>query len=140
MKIHLLLRIGVWVAVLGIGYLVFGPGLFDSADSNNPFHNRSQLYLPPPKPARLIEYEHRMGGNKLGPTERAEYQSLAREWKARFWKGEDVTVEEALSGVKDHRGERLAAILKERGLSRNEISVFFMMVQRDRPSLLEDRE
>ena len=50
--IHVGLRILVWVLVLGIGYLVFGPQLFDSSDHANPFDNRAELFLPPAKTQR----------------------------------------------------------------------------------------
>jgi hypothetical protein len=136
--IHVLLRIGVWVVVFAIGYLVFGPKLFDSFSHDESPQSTATLYLPPPKPQRLVELEGRLKAGGLDPNESVEYQSLAKQWQASFWKGDGLTVEQALSGVKDHRRERLAAILAERGLSGEELSFFFMAVQRDHPSLLED--
>ena len=55
--IHVLLRIAVWVAVFGIGYLLFGPQLFDSPRSSNPFASKATLFLPPAKSDREFEYE-----------------------------------------------------------------------------------
>jgi hypothetical protein len=138
--IHVLLRIVVWLAVFGIGYLVFGPKLFNWSDKDDPLQSSSALYLPPPKPQRLVELEARLRAGGLGPEESTEYQSLAQEWQKNFWKGSGVTVEEALSGIKDHRREHLASILAERGLSREELSFFFMAVSRDQPSLLQDSD
>ena len=138
--IHVLLRIGVWLLVFGIGYLVFGPKLFDSFSHDESPQSTAALYLPPPKPQRLVELEGRLKSGGLDPKDAAEYQSLAKQWQANFWKGDGLSVEQALSGVKDHRRERLAAILAERGLSGDELSFFFMAVSRDQPALLEDGE
>ena len=138
--IHVLLRIAVWVAVFGIGYLVFGPELFDSSHSTNPFESNSKIFLPPAKSAREIKYEEVMKKRKLEPGEAAEYQSLVVTRKSKFWQQEGVSVEEALSGVKKQRKQRLTSILQQRGLSNDESAVFLMVVQRDHPALLEDQE
>lgn len=136
--IHVLLKIGVWLVVFGIGYLVFGPKLFDSFSHDESPQSTATLYLPPPKPQRLVELEGHLNNGGLDPGDTAEYQSLAKKWQANFWKGNGLSVEQALSGVKDHRRERLTAILAERGLSGDELSFFFMAVNRDHPSLLVD--
>jgi len=138
--IHVLLRVAVWVSIFGIGYLVFGPQLFDSSRGMNPFENSSQMFLPPAKSRREIEYEKMMDERKLGPDESADYLSLVRERESGFWQQEGVSVEEALSGVKSNRKAHLASILVERGLSKDEMAVFFMVLERDRPALLTDQE
>ena len=138
--IHVLLRIAVWVAVFGIGYLVFGPQLFDSSHSTNPFESSSAIFLPPAKSAREIEYEEEMKKRKLESEEAEEYQSLVPARESEFWQREGVSVEEALSGVKKQRRQRLASILQQRGLSNDESAIFLMVVQRDHPALLEDQE
>ena len=138
--IHVLLRIAVWVAVFGIGYLVFGPQLFDSSRSTNPFESRSTIFLPPARSAREMQYEEAMKKRKLAPEEAAEYQSLVVTRESKFWQREGVSVEEALSGVKKERKQRLASILQQRGLSNDESAIFLMVVQRDHPALLEDQE
>ena len=137
--IHVVLRIAVWVAVFGIGYLVFGPQLFDSSDSTNPFENSSTFFLPPAKSAREIEYEEVMKNRALAPEEAAEYQSLVVTRESKFWQQEGVSLEEALYGVRKQRKQRLALILQQRGLSDDESAIFLMVVQRDHPALLEDQ-
>ena len=138
--IHVLLRIAVWVAVFGIGYLVFGPQLFDPSRSASPFEGKTTLYLPPAKSDREAEYEQILKKRDLDPEEAAEYQSLVEERRAKFWQREGVSVDEALSGVKRQRKERLVAILAQRGLSNDESAIFLMVVERDHPALLEDQE
>jgi len=138
--IHVLLRIAVWVAVFGIGYLVFGPQLFDSSRGVNPFESSSQIFLPPAKSKREIEYENLADQRRLNPEESAEYLSLVREREARFWQQEGLSVEEALSGFKRQRKQHLAEILEKRGLSKDELGVFIMVVERDHPALLADQE
>jgi hypothetical protein len=115
--------------------------LFNSSPEGGPFQNStSKLFLPPSKSERLRRYEQLLADDQLGPSEYPEYQALAREYQARFWTGDGMSVEQALSGVKTRRGERLSEILQERGLSNAEQSIFFTLVKRDRPSLLEDRD
>jgi hypothetical protein len=138
--IHVLLRIAVWAAVIGIGYLAFGPQLFDSSRSADPFESSSEIFLPPAKSDRHIEYEELMNERRLSPEESAEYRSLIQERGSRFWQREGVSVERALSGVKTQRKERLAKMLEQRGLSKEELAVFFMVLERDHPALLADRE
>ena len=138
--IQVLLRIAVWLVVLGIGYLVFGPGAFDSSKSSSPFETDASLYLPPARPQRLVDYEALRSERPLTAEESAEYAALVKDRQSTFWQREGVTVEEALSGVKTGRGAHLAKLLEERGLSPDEISVFFVVVERDHPSLLADLE
>jgi hypothetical protein len=138
--IHVLLRIAVWVAVFGIGYLVFGPQLFDSSRGVNPFESSSQIFLPPAKSKREIEYENLANQRRLKPEESAEYLALVRERESRFWQQEGLSVDEALSGFKRQRKQHLAQILEERGLSKDERGVFIMVVERDHPKLLVDQE
>jgi len=139
--IHVLLKILVWVVVLGVGYFVFGPQSFDSSDGGGPFRDSSsELFLPPAKPDRLIDYERRLAADQLQPAEFAGYQALAKAHQSDFWKGRDLTVEKALAGVRSNRGRHLVAILRERGLSKEEQSIFLTVLQRDHPELLEDRE
>ncbi|MGB5774117.1 MAG: hypothetical protein WBP89_05605 [Sedimenticolaceae bacterium] len=137
--IHVLLRIAVWVAVFGIGYLVFGPQLFDSSHSTNPFESSSTIFLPPAKSAREMQYEEVIKERALAPEEAAEYQSLVVARESKFWQQEGVSVEEALSGVRKQRKQHLASILQQRGLSDDESAIFLMVVQRDHPALLEDQ-
>jgi len=138
--IHVLLRIAVWVAVFGIGYLVFGPQLFDSSQSANPFETDARMFLPPAKLPRQLGYEEAMKARRLEPEELADYQSLVLERESKFWQREGVSVEEALSGVKTERKEYLAKILSERGMSKDESVIFFMVIERDHPALLADLE
>jgi hypothetical protein len=138
--IHVLLRIAVWVVVFGIGYLVFGSQLFDSSQSANPFESESTIFLPPAKSDRQIEYEELMQTRKLDSDELAEYRSLAFERESKFWQREGVSVEEALSGVKRQRKQHLASILEQRGMSNDESAIFFMVVERDHPALLDDQK
>ena len=138
--IHVFLRITVWVMVFAIGYLVFGPQLFDSSQSVNPFENGTTIYLPPVKSERQIEYEELMQTRKLDSEELAEYRSLAINRESKFWQREGVSVEEALSGVKRQRKQHLASILEQRGMSTEESAIFFMVVERDHPALLDDQE
>lgn len=138
--IHVLLRIAVWVLVLGIGYLVFGPQLFDSSPNSNPFESSSEIYLPPAKTERQIEYEKTMKGRGLEPEELAEYSALSRNREANFWQREGVSVEEALSGIQRQRKQRLVTILEQRGMSMDESAIFLMVVERDHPGLLSDQD
>jgi len=138
--IHVSLRIAVWVVVFGMGYLIFGAQLFDPSQSANPFESGAAFFLPPARSDRQIKYEELMNTRTLEPTELAEYQSLVLERESRFWQQEGVSVEEALAGVKKQRKQHLASILKRRGLSDEESAIFFMVVERDHPLLLEDPE
>ena len=138
--IHVILRIVVWALVIGIGYLMLGPELFDSSRVDNPFQSEVELYLPPLKSPRLVEYEVRLQKGMLEADELAVYQALVKERQTGFWKGSDTTVEEALAGVNTQRKEHLAELLKERGLSDGELGAFFAVVQRDSPALLKDRD
>lgn len=138
--IHVLLRIAVWVLVLGIGYLVFGPQLFDSSPNSNPFESSSEIYLPPAKTERQIEYEKTMKGRGLEPEELAEYLALSRHRETNFWQREGVSVEEALSGIQRQRKQRLVTILEQRGMSMDESAIFLMVVERDHPGLLIDQD
>lgn len=137
--IHVLLRIAVWVAVFGIGYLVFGPQLFDSSDKANPFGSEKILYLPPVKAEREIEYEKLLGQRSLDRDEAAEYRALVKERQSKFWADQGLSVEDALAGFETQRKERLIGILAERGLSGDEIAIFLAVVERDHASLLADR-
>jgi hypothetical protein len=133
-------RIAIWVLVFGGAYLLFGPELFDSSPSGDPVGRSSAtLFLPPVKPAELIDYERRIASGGLRADEFPDYQALAREYQASFWNGSEVSVEDALSGVSEGRGAHLLSILAERGLSNDERSVFITLVKRDDPALLEDR-
>jgi len=138
--VHVFLRIAVWVLVLGIGYLILGPDLFDSSRDENPFESRAQLYLPPAKSQRQIEYEQVATERPLSAEEAAAYRELVDDRSARFWQGDGLSVEEALAGVKQQRKQRLAEILAERGLTPEEISVFLFVVERDNPALLADQQ
>ena len=137
--IHVVLRVLVWVAVLGVGYLVFGPQLFDSSETANPFGRSSTLFLPPAKQQREIEFERMIEQRGLGAKERAEYDALVQARRANFWKGEDTPVEEALADVTTQRSIYLMSLLEQRGWSRQEAAMFVTVVRRDHPELLEDR-
>lgn len=138
--IHVLLRVAVWVLVIGIGYLVIGPELFDSSQNNSPFESRSTLYLPPPKSQRQLEYEEITQNRVLNADELAEYRALVEDRQSRFWQQDGVSVEQALSGVKTQRKERLAEILEKRGMAPEETAIFFVVLERDHPALLADQE
>ena len=139
--IHVLPKIVVWLLVIGGAYLIFGPQSFDSSGGRNPLQNdSSQLYLPPAKSDRLMRYERRLEAGQLQPGEFAEYQTLAKTHQSNFWAGDGLSVENALSEVKNNRSEHLASILAKRGLSKEERAIFFTVLKRDHPELLEDRE
>jgi hypothetical protein len=139
--IHILPKIVVWLIVVGAAYLIFGPRSFDSSGGGDPLQNASsQLFLPPAKSERLVRYEQRLQAGQLQAEEFSEYQALAKAHQGSFWEGDGMSVEEALSGVKNHRVEHLASMLAERGLSKEERSVFFTVLKRDHPELLEDLE
>ncbi|MCG6966365.1 MAG: hypothetical protein LJE59_07635 [Chromatiaceae bacterium] len=138
--IHVLLRVAVWVIVLAIGYLLIGPGVFDSSPADSPFQSDSKIFLPPAKSQRQFEYDEIQKERSLNAEESAEYRKLVQERESRFWQQQGVSVEEALSGVKTQRKARLAEILQERGMSREEAAVFFLVLERDHPELLADRE
>ena len=139
--IYVLLKIAVWVLVIGIGYFVFGPQGINSSDGGNTLQNAStQLFLPPAKSERLKGYERSLAAGELQPAEYGEYQALSKAHQSSFWKGSELSVEQALSGVKNHRSEHLASILQKRGLSMEELSIFFTVLKRDHPELLADHE
>lgn len=138
--LHIALRLLLWIAVLVAGYLLLGPDGFDSSGDANPFATQEPLYLPPVRPARLIELEQAMQEGATDATAMAEYQALVRERQAGFWKGDGLTLESALAGVERGRRDRLIGLLRERGASDEEISVFLGVVARDRPKLLVDRD
>lgn len=141
MIMQVLPKIVLWIVVIGIAYVVVGRGTFDSPGTDNPLQAPSaELFLPPAKPERLIAFEQRLSADKLQPDELSEYLALSRQYQDRFWKGGETTVEQALSGVQDQRARHLSVILEKRGLSTQEQSVFFTVVKRDYPQLLEDRE
>ena len=139
--IQVLPKIVVWAILIAIAYFAFGPNSIDTSANRNPLNESSaKLFLPPVKPERLVNYEQRLSEGQLEPGEIEDYQALSREHQSRFWKGSDTSVDEALNGVKNNRGERLASILSERGLSKEEQVIFFTVLRRDHPVLLEDVE
>ena len=77
---------------------------------------------------------------KLAPEELAEYQALSQQRESNFWQQEGVSVEDALSGTRRNRKGRLIEILEQRGMSKNESAIFLMVVERDHPGLLDDRD
>jgi hypothetical protein len=139
--IHVLPKIAVWLFVIGGAYLIFGPQSFDSSGGGNLLRPESpQLSLPPAKSDRLINYERRLEAGQLQPAEFAEYQTLAKAHQSSFWGGDGLSVEKALSDVKNNRSEHLVSILAKRGLSKEEQAIFFAVLKRDHPDLLEDRD
>jgi hypothetical protein len=138
--IHVVLRIAVWAVVLGVGYLAFGPGLFDSSPDESPFGSGSTIFLPPPKSERHVAYEQMSRERALSPEELEDYRALVQDRESRFWQQQGVSVEQALSGVETQRKAHLAKILDQRGLTKEEAAVFFLVVERDHPALLQDRE
>ena len=138
--IQVFLRIMIWVAVFGVGYLFFGPQLFDSSGEVDPFASDRALFLPPVKDQRQTELEKLMEERKLSVDEAREYQALVRERRSSFWSGRETTVEETLAGVKERRKEHLVEKLMERGMSGDELAVFLTVVERDYAALLMDRE
>ena len=136
--IHVLPKIVVWLVLIGGAYLIFGPQSFDSSGGADTLHTgASQLFLPPAKPERLLRYERRLKTGQLQAAEFSEYQTLVKTYRSKFWVGDGLSVEEALSGVEDSRDEHLASILEERGLSKEEQSIFFTVLKRDHPELLD---
>jgi len=138
--IHVLLRAAVWAIVLGLGYLLLGPELFDSSRSVNPFESDSRIFLPPTKSQRHSELDRVIDEGKLNTEESAEYRVLVQERESQFWRRDGVSVEEALSGVKKHRKERLIEILQQRGVTAEEAAIFLFVVERDHPALLADQD
>lgn len=136
--IHVLPKIVVWLVLIGGAYLAFGPQSFDSSGGVDTLHTgSSQLFLPPAKSKRLLRYERRLEAGQLQAAEFSEYQALVKTYRRKFWAGDGLSVKEALSGVEGNRVERLASILEERGLSEEERSIFFTVLKRDHPELLE---
>lgn len=138
--IQVSLRIAVWLIVIGIGYFIFGPELFDGPGNNKQLTDGRPLFLPPVKQHRLVELENLLNKGTLSGNEVREYQSLVQERRSSFWTGKETSVEAALAGIKSGRKHRLIEILSERGLSGDELAVFLTVVQRDHAHLLEDRE
>lgn len=134
------LRVGVWVMVFGIAYLMFGPQFFDGSRSANPVGSHTQLYLPPAKSMRETELAQLAEQGRLDAAQQAEYVDLREGRQARFWQGDGTSVEQALAGVATQRKAHLAALLRQRGLSDLEAGLFMMAVERDYPRLLEDRQ
>ncbi len=137
--IHVVLRILVWVAVLGGALLLFGPEVFDSGRNANPVGSNAPLYLPPAKSAQLLAWEAKAADGVLGAEDRAAYAAGVRAWRARFWSGTDTSVEALLEGVNTGRQAHLVEVLKARGLAEDEVAVFLAVVTRDRPDLLQDQ-
>ena len=133
-------RITVWVLVIGFGYMLFGPELFDSSRSENRFTSDATLFLPPVKTQHLIEYEGILNERALSEQEADEYRSLVRDRQSQFWQGDGMSVDDALADVKTGRKGRLIEILVQRGMSQNELAIFFTVLERDHPVLLADRE
>ena len=139
--IHVLPKILVWLLVIGGAYLVFGPESFDSSHGGDPLqHESSPIFLPPAKSDLLLDYERRLEAVELQPGEFAEFQALAKAYQGSFWEGDGVSVEAALADTRSNRHESLASILATRGLSQEEQSIFFTVLKRDHPELLEDRD
>ena len=138
--VHVLLRISVWVFVLGIAYLIFGPDLFDSSREADLFEGKAEMFLPPVKSKRHFEFDEIMKNRGLNADELAEYRALVQERESKFWHAEGVSVREALSGVNKRRKERLAAILEQRGATKDEAAIFLLVLERDHPALLADQD
>ncbi|MCB1790975.1 MAG: hypothetical protein KDJ27_17400 [Gammaproteobacteria bacterium] len=133
-------RIVIWVIVIALAYVILGPKGFDSSDSDNPFASETPLYLPAAKPPRLRELERRLHDGALGADDAQEYHALLKRHQAAFWQDRGETVEQALADVGNGRRARLQQILIERGLSDDEMRVFFTVLDRDHPRLLDDRD
>jgi hypothetical protein len=139
--IYVLPKIAVWLLVIGGAYWMLGPQSFDSSREENALQHQSpQLFLPPAKPDRLLSYERRYEAGRLEPSEFSEYQALVNAYQDSFWEGDGLSVEEALSEVKEKRGEGLASLLAERGLTREEQAIFMTVLMRDHPEILDDRD
>jgi hypothetical protein len=138
--VHVLLRISVWVFVLGIAYLIFGSDLFDSSREADLFEGKTEMFLPPVKSKRHFEFDEIMKDRGLNADELAEYRALVQERESKFWHAEGVSVREALSGVNKRRKERLAAILEQRGATKDEAAIFLLVLERDHPALLADQD
>jgi len=138
--VHVLLRILVWVLVIGVGYLVFGPDGFDSSPEPAPFEHQAAIFLPPAKTGRESALEDAATRGPLTRAESEELLTLSRQRQSDFWQQQGTSVTEALAGVRTGRKAQLLGILQERGLSREEAGVFLVVVERDRPDLLADRE
>ena len=138
--VQVLLRIAVWVLVLGIAYLVFGPDLFDSSGGSSPFERDAALFLPPPRSQRLVALDRVRGERELDPAEAAEYRLLAEQRQSAFWQRDGLSVDQALSGVSAGRRAELLRLLEQRGATREEAAVFLLVVERDHPGLLRDRD
>ena len=138
--IQVVLRIAIWLIVLGIGYWLIGPQVFDSSENASPFKSASTLYLPPPRSPRLAEYEALAQGRPLRPEEMSDYRALDEARKATFWQQQGESVDAALAGVKTGRRQHLVTLLQQRGAANEEIATFLLVAGRDHPDLLKDRE
>jgi hypothetical protein len=139
--IEVLPKIAVWLLVIAGAYLIFGTQSFDASREENALqHQAPQLLLPPAKPDRLLDYERRLEAGQLDPAEFSEYETLVKTYQRSFWEGDGLSVEAALTGIENDRGESLASMLAERGLTKEEQAIFFTVLMRDHPELLEDRE
>ena len=125
--------------MFGIGYLILGPELFDSSRSADPFATDRTVFLPPAKTQGEIEYERLMQQRDLDPEERAAYGALVQQRQAGFWRGDGVSVKEALAGVPKQRKQYLRDLLIARGLSGAESAIFLAVLERDHAALLADR-
>jgi hypothetical protein len=138
--VQVLLRIAVWVLVLGIGYLLFGPGLFDSSGGSSPFERDAVLFLPPPRSQRLVALDRVRRERVLDPGEVAEYRLLVEQRQSAFWQRDGLSVAQALSGVSTDRRAELLRLLEQRGATSEEAAVFLLVAERDHPDLLRDRD
>ena len=138
--IQVLLRVAAWITVFGIGYLYFGPEVFRPSEDNKQVTDKPPLYMPPIKTQRLLALEKQLQTSPLSGNEADEYQQLVRKRQSDFWSNKDLTVEQALAGVKTQRKQRLIEILLERGISKDELVIYLAVAERDHAYLLEDRE
>ncbi len=138
--IQVLLRIAIWLIVLGIGYLMIGPQVFDSSGNASPFKSVSALYLPPPRSPRLAEYETLAQQRPLNPDEMADYRALDKSRNATFWQQQGISVESALADVTSQRRQHLVTLLQQGGATNEEIATFLLVAGRDHPDLLKDRQ
>ncbi|MCP5299848.1 MAG: hypothetical protein H6954_09085 [Chromatiaceae bacterium] len=137
---HVIVRIVIWALIIGAAYLYFGPKGLDSSGGDGMFENASPMYLPPPRSPRLVELEGLAEQGSLTSGQTAELQSLQQQRLSGFWAGSGQTVEAALAEVPVQRRVRLAEILQQRGLTPDEMAAFFIVLNRDHRTLLDDRD
>ena len=137
---HVIARIVIWTLVIGSAYLILRPDAGDGARNEGSFGQASPIYLPPPKPARLITLDRALAERSLSADEAREYQSLLGQYQSQFWQSSGTTVEQALAGTNKGRRALLVEELTRRGLDRTETMAFIAVVQRDHGQLLEDSE